>query len=72
VEDPLPFSELRERFGLGDPTGPNAIDHVLARGVDVVERPRRVPAEERELLEPDGLRLRLSDHAPVIASFKVK
>jgi endonuclease/exonuclease/phosphatase family metal-dependent hydrolase len=70
--DPAPFSELRERFGLRDPTGPNAIDHILARGLEVVERPRRLPAAGRELLEPDGRRLRLSDHAPVIASFKVK
>ena len=70
--EPLAFSELRQRFGLGDPTGPNAIDHVLARGLRVAERPRRLPVEKRELLEPDGLRLRLSDHAPVTATFKMK
>jgi endonuclease/exonuclease/phosphatase family metal-dependent hydrolase len=67
--DPAAFVELRERFGLGEPTGPNAIDHLLARGLDAVERPRRLPAEQRELVEPDGLRLRLSDHAPVVATF---
>ena len=65
------FAELRERFGLGDPTGPHAIDHILARGLEVVERPRRLPPEERELPAEDGLRLRLSDHAPVIARFEV-
>jgi endonuclease/exonuclease/phosphatase family metal-dependent hydrolase len=70
--EPLAFSELRERFGLGEPTGRGAIDHVLARGLEIVERPRRLPAEERELLDPGGLRLRLSDHAPVIASFNLK
>jgi endonuclease/exonuclease/phosphatase family metal-dependent hydrolase len=70
--DPLAFTELRERYRLGDPTGPNAIDHVLARDLDVVERPRRLAAEERELPQPDGLRLRLSDHAPVLASFEVR
>src|SRR4051812_3002400 len=68
---PAPFEELRERFGLGDPTGPHAIDHVLARGLEVVERPRQLPPEERELAADDGLRLRLSDHAPVIARFEV-
>ena len=68
---PAPFAELRERFGLGDPTGPHAIDHVLARGLGVVERPRRLPPEERELSADGVLRLRLSDHAPVIARFEV-
>jgi endonuclease/exonuclease/phosphatase family metal-dependent hydrolase len=70
--NPLAFTELRERYRLGDPTGPNAIDHVLARDLEGVERPTRLPAEERELPQPGGLRLRLSDHAPVIASFEVK
>jgi endonuclease/exonuclease/phosphatase family metal-dependent hydrolase len=68
---PAPFMELRERFELGDPTGPNAIDHVLARGLEVIERPRRLPPEERELPVEGGLRLRLSDHAPVVARFEV-
>jgi Endonuclease/Exonuclease/phosphatase family len=68
---PAPFAELLERFGLGDPTGPDAIDHILARGLDVVEPPRRLPPEERELPAEGGLRLRLSDHAPVIARFEV-
>jgi endonuclease/exonuclease/phosphatase family metal-dependent hydrolase len=71
ARDPFPFAVLRERFGLGDPTGPNAIDHLLARGLEVVEPPRRLPAEERELPQPDGRRLRLSDHAPVVSRFEV-
>jgi endonuclease/exonuclease/phosphatase family metal-dependent hydrolase len=70
--EPSTFVELRERFGLGDPTGPNAIDHLLARGAEVAERPRRLPAEERELVEDGGLRLRLSDHAPVVARYEVR
>jgi endonuclease/exonuclease/phosphatase family metal-dependent hydrolase len=72
ARDPQAFTELRERFGLGEPTGPHAIDHILARDLEVVERPRRLPPEERELPHPGGLRLRLSDHAPVIASFEVR
>jgi endonuclease/exonuclease/phosphatase family metal-dependent hydrolase len=71
ARDPFPFAALRERFGLGDPTGPNAIDHLLARGLELVEPPRRLPAKERELPQPDGRRLRLSDHAPVVAYWEV-
>jgi endonuclease/exonuclease/phosphatase family metal-dependent hydrolase len=67
--DPAPFDDVRERLGLGDPTGPNAIDHLLARELEVVERPRPLPPEARELPQPDGRRLRLSDHAPVVATF---
>ena len=72
ARDSQVFAELRERFQLGDPTAPDAIDHILARGLEVVERPTRLAAEERELLDRDGLRLRLSDHAPVLARFKVR
>jgi endonuclease/exonuclease/phosphatase family metal-dependent hydrolase len=71
VRDPYAFVELRERFGLGDPTAPEAIDHLLARGLDVVEQPRRLPADERELPQPDGRRLRPSDHAPVVAQWEL-
>jgi endonuclease/exonuclease/phosphatase family metal-dependent hydrolase len=67
--EPEPFVRLKERFGLGDPTEPDAIDHLLVRGLDVIERPGRLPPEQRELTEPCGLRLRLSDHAPVTAAF---
>jgi endonuclease/exonuclease/phosphatase family metal-dependent hydrolase len=69
---PQAFAELRERHQLGEPTAPNAIDHILARGLEVVERPTRLAPEDRELPDEAGLRLRLSDHAPVLARFKVK
>jgi endonuclease/exonuclease/phosphatase family metal-dependent hydrolase len=72
ARNPEVFAELRERFGLGDPTGPHAIDHILVRDLEVVEKPRRLPPERRELSDRDGLLLRLSDHAPVIASYEVK
>jgi hypothetical protein len=68
---PAAFAELRERFGLGEPTGPKAIDHLLARGLEVTEQTRQLAPEERELPEPDGRRLRLSDHAPVVARWEV-
>jgi endonuclease/exonuclease/phosphatase family metal-dependent hydrolase len=70
--NPDVFTELRGRFDLGDPTAPGAIDHVLARDLDVMEPPRRLPPEERELPAEGGRRLRLSDHAPVIARFEVR
>jgi len=70
--NPEPFEELRRRLGLGEPTGRDAIDHLLARGLEVVEAPRRLAAGERELMEPGGRRIRLSDHAPVTARFSLR
>jgi endonuclease/exonuclease/phosphatase family metal-dependent hydrolase len=64
------FGELDERFDLR-PTTPTAIDHLLGRRLEVVEPPRQWPAVEREA-PYDGLALRLSDHAPVEALFRVR
>jgi endonuclease/exonuclease/phosphatase family metal-dependent hydrolase len=66
---PAIFHELRERFGLAPPTGPDAIDHLLVRGLELIEEPHRLPPERRELVAAEGTRLRLSDHAPVLAAF---
>jgi endonuclease/exonuclease/phosphatase family metal-dependent hydrolase len=68
AESPEVFAELHDRHELAPPTAPDAIDHLLARGLDVAEPPRRWPAEAREVAS-DGLVLRLSDHAPVEATF---
>jgi endonuclease/exonuclease/phosphatase family metal-dependent hydrolase len=68
AESPALFDELRERFGLAAPTAPDAIDHLLVRGLEIVDPPRQWPPERREL-EEDGRALRLSDHAPVAARF---
>jgi endonuclease/exonuclease/phosphatase family metal-dependent hydrolase len=67
-ESPAVFAELRERFGLAAPTAPDAIDHILVRGLKTVAASHQWPPERRELLE-DGRALRLSDHTPVEASF---
>jgi endonuclease/exonuclease/phosphatase family metal-dependent hydrolase len=67
TQTPL-FEELAARFGLGRPTGPDFIDHILVRGLEIVDPPRAWPPEEREL-PYEGLRLRLSDHPPVEARF---
>jgi len=68
-EDPGIFDVLRERFGLAGPTGPDAIDHLLVRGLTVVEPAAPWPPERRELHHGD-LALRLSDHAPVQATLE--
>jgi endonuclease/exonuclease/phosphatase family metal-dependent hydrolase len=71
-EPPEVFGSLAERFGLAAPTSRDAIDHVLARKLEVLDPPRAISPEEREVPGPDGLRIRLSDHAPVVASFGMK
>jgi endonuclease/exonuclease/phosphatase family metal-dependent hydrolase len=58
---PEPFAKLRE-LGFGEPTAPDAIDHLLARGLRTAEAPRRLAPRVR-----DGLTL--SDHRPVTAAF---
>ena len=67
------FDELDRRFGLAGPTAVDAIDHLLARGLRIVEVPHRWPAERREVLTAERgsspLRLRLSDHSPVEAAY---
>jgi endonuclease/exonuclease/phosphatase family metal-dependent hydrolase len=70
AEDPAVFARLREDFGLEAPTAPRAIDHLLTRGLEVLEKPTPWPPERREL-PLDGRALRLSDHAPVQARFAV-
>lgn len=62
------FAELRDRFGFEAPTSPGAIDHLLVRGLEIVHPPTPWPAERREVSR-HGLALRLSDHAPVEATF---
>ena len=69
AEDPEIFDELAARHGLVGPTAPDAIDHLLSRGLRVVSPPARWAPERREVDE-GGLALRLSDHAPVEAGFE--
>ena len=69
AENPTAFEALRERFGLDGPTHPHAIDHLLSRDLEIAGSPNAWQPEQRELLR-EGLRLRLSDHAPVQARFK--
>jgi endonuclease/exonuclease/phosphatase family metal-dependent hydrolase len=59
------FAEL-DGLGLTGAGDPSSIDHILARGLAVLEPGRPWPAQRREVRE-DGLAIRLSDHAPVEA-----
>jgi endonuclease/exonuclease/phosphatase family metal-dependent hydrolase len=62
------FDELERRFGLVQPTGPHAIDHLLARGLELIDPPAAWPDQAREVPAGD-LAIRLSDHPPVEARF---
>lgn len=55
------------------PAPPTGIDRILHRGLDVVEAPHRLPPAEREVLvswRGRTRRVRLSDHDPVVATFR--
>jgi endonuclease/exonuclease/phosphatase family metal-dependent hydrolase len=62
------FDELA-RNGFTPPTAPDAIDHLLASGLSSVGPPFSWPPEDREL-QFERLAARLSDHAPVEATFE--
>ena len=64
AEDPATFAELERRRGLASPTAPDAIDHLLCRGLEILEPPRQLAPQRRDVDH-----LRLSDHAPVAAVF---
>jgi endonuclease/exonuclease/phosphatase family metal-dependent hydrolase len=63
------YEELADRFGLAAPTAPGSLDHLLVRGLEVVRAPAAWPPERREVPWKGGVRVRLSDHAPVEATF---
>jgi endonuclease/exonuclease/phosphatase family metal-dependent hydrolase len=67
TRQPELFEQLERRFGLAPPTAPSAIDHLLVRGLDVIDPPRLAPPETREVPVADGRAIRLSDHAYAVA-----
>jgi endonuclease/exonuclease/phosphatase family metal-dependent hydrolase len=69
---PGAFARLRERHRLTGETGPEAIDHLLHRELEVLAAAREMPPSWREVERPDGRLVRLSDHAPVVARFGVR
>jgi endonuclease/exonuclease/phosphatase family metal-dependent hydrolase len=68
AEDEATFVELERRFRLTPFTAPDAIDHLLCRGLEVIEAPHLVPPERRE----SSPGVRLSDHDLVAAVFAMK
>jgi endonuclease/exonuclease/phosphatase family protein len=80
AEQPDVFDQLREEHGLEPPTAPHRIDHLLARGLQLLEPPADLPHPEvdrpADYHGPLGLwrreagrRIRLSDHSPVGAIY---
>jgi endonuclease/exonuclease/phosphatase family metal-dependent hydrolase len=65
------YEELARRHGLAAPTAPDVIDHLLVRGLGVLEAPRREPPADREV-DAGGLAIRLSDHAILDATFELE
>jgi endonuclease/exonuclease/phosphatase family metal-dependent hydrolase len=70
--EPDVFEALARRFGLAPATPGDAIDHLLLRGLEVVEPPRKLPDEVREPAFEDGRVLRLSDHSCVACTAGMK
>jgi endonuclease/exonuclease/phosphatase family metal-dependent hydrolase len=81
AQQPEVFEQLRDGYGLEPPTAPRSIDHLLARGLEIVEPPSPLPHAEVARVAgfrgPLGLwrreagrRIRLSDHAPVGAAYR--
>jgi endonuclease/exonuclease/phosphatase family metal-dependent hydrolase len=68
AEQPWIFGKLAE-LGFSGPPGQKLIDHLLVRGLEVRQPPRQLPAERREVNTGDAQRVRLSDHAVVVATF---
>jgi hypothetical protein len=69
-EQPWIFERLAA-LGFSGPTGPKLIDNLLVRGLSVTETPHQLPAERREVRAGSAPRVRLSDHAVVVATFDV-
>lgn len=66
------FERLSSEHGLAGATGEHAIDHLLSNGLATTASPRQWPGRERDIASEGGddeLRIRLSDHAPVEATF---
>jgi len=71
TELPDAFGRLHTELGLAGERPGRAIDHVLVRGLEVRSPAEPLPPERREVRDPDGLLVRLSDHAPVVATYDI-
>jgi len=66
------FEELERRFGIDGPLDPRSLDHLLVRGLDVIEPERALPAPAREVPGPAGRVVQLSDHPVLAGTFGMK
>lgn len=71
AEVPEAFERLRANLGLHGARTGRAIDHLLVRGLRMEAAPEPLPAEWRDIRNPDGRLVRLSDHAPVVATYDI-
>ncbi len=71
TELPEAFERLRADLGLAGARTGRAIDHLLVRGLATQTSPEPLAAERREIRDPDGRLVRLSDHAPVVATYEI-
>ena len=71
AEMPDAFERLSAELGLEGARPGRAIDHLLGRGIRAVSPAEPIAPERREVRGPDGRLVRLSDHAPVVASYDV-
>jgi endonuclease/exonuclease/phosphatase family metal-dependent hydrolase len=72
TELPEVFGRLHADLGLEGARPGRAIDHVLVRGLHAVSAPEPLPPERRQVSEPGGRFVRLSDHAPVVATYDLR
>lgn len=71
TELPEVFARLREDLGLDGARPGRAIDHLLVRGLVTVSAPEPFEPERRDVRDPGGLLVRLSDHTPVVATYDI-
>ena len=71
AELPDAFDRLRTDLELQGARTGRAIDHLLVRGLRTRTAPEPLPAERREVRDPSGRLVRLSDHAPVVATYDI-
>ena len=70
-ERPDAFARLVADLALSGARPGRAIDHILARGLSTLREPEALAPERREISDPSGLLIRLSDHTPVVASYDI-
>ncbi|HYH59262.1 MAG TPA: endonuclease/exonuclease/phosphatase family protein [Thermoleophilaceae bacterium] len=68
TESPGAFALLERDLGLTGALPGRAIDHLLARRLQVLEAPRALTPDRREVSVTEG-QVRLSDHAAVVAAY---